>query len=60
MCKPISNLVNCTRGQAYLRNVRLTSTQEDRNPGMGTAVGVVSIGGKEKELAEAAALGPES
>ena len=44
--------------KAYLQNVRLTSTKEGGKGGVGTAVGVVSVGGKEKKPVKAAVLGP--
>ncbi|KZV73097.1 ras GTPase-activating protein [Peniophora sp. CONT] len=61
--KTICDHNNYMRGQleqykAYLQNVRLTSTKEGGKGGVGTAVGVVSVGGKEKKPVKAAVLGP--
>jgi Ras GTPase-activating-like protein IQGAP2/3 len=58
--KTILDHNNYMRGQleqykAYLQNVRITASKDK---GTATAVGVVSVGGKEKKPAKAAVLGP--
>ena len=58
--KTILDHNNYMRGQleqykAYLQNVRITASKDK---GSATAVGVVSVGGKEKKPAKAAVLGP--
>lgn len=44
--------------KAYLQNVRITSTANQKGKTVGAGVGVVSVDGKEKKAAKPQALGP--
>ncbi|WAQ89102.1 hypothetical protein PtA15_10A526 [Puccinia triticina] len=44
--------------KAYLQNVRITSTANQKRKTVGGGVGVVSVDGKEKKIPKAQALGP--
>ncbi|OAV93101.1 hypothetical protein PTTG_27432 [Puccinia triticina 1-1 BBBD Race 1] len=44
--------------KAYLQNVRITSTANQKGKTVGGGVGVVSVDGKEKKIPKAQALGP--